>query len=519
MKKSLVVLASALALAMLPTPSIAGPARTMIVRLTPGATESELHHRAGSFAVPARWHIVKAIAATLSERQVRLLEQDDNVIGIEPDRELRVEASTARASYGVTKAVNDFGVTGDRDGAARTFTIRDVVACVIDTGIDATHVDLDQGQVIGWKDFVNGRAAPYDDNGHGTHVAAILAGQGDGNSAYRGVAPGTALVGVKVMSSSGTGYTSTIMSGAQFCIDNKARYNIRIINMSLGGGGSSDGTDALSAVVNAAADRGILPVVAAGNAGPERGTVGTPAAAARALTVCSISDPGVLGFSISPFSSRGPTADGRIKPDVCAPGQSITSARANSSTGYITYSGTSMAAPFAAGVAALMLDANNAMTPAQVKSAMMGTAQDWSGTGSDNETGAGRLQAYEAIKRAGSFTGTGPLLPSHFMSNASLGSTGSQDRWSLHVSSTSSPLAITVVIPGASSGKDFDVVLRAPNGTILASSDGTTRQETIGFGPTVTGTYTVTIVSYAGSGTYTIDFSYAGPGPVLTANG
>jgi len=519
MKKSLVVLISALALSMVPSPSIAGPSRTMIVRLAAGATEAELHHRAGAFRVRARWRSVHAIAAALTAGQVRLLERDPNVTGIEVDRMLTVDVSTARASYGVTKAVTDFGVTGDRDGVARSFTTRDVVACVIDTGIDATHIDLDQGQVIGWKDFVNGRTAPYDDNGHGTHVAGILAGQGDANTAYRGVAPATALVGVKVMNSSGTGYTSTIISGVQFCIDNKVRYNIRIINMSLGGGASSDGTDALSAVVNAAADHGILPVVAAGNSGPGRATIGTPAAAAKALTVCSISDPGVLGFAISSFSSRGPTADGRVKPDVCAPGLSITAPRANSTNGYITYSGTSMAAPFAAGVAALMLDANNAMTPAQVKVAIMGTALDWSGTGTDNETGAGRLQAYEAIKRAGSFTGTGPVVPAHFMSSGSLSATDAQDTWSLRVSSTSSPLAVTVVIPGASGGKDFDVVVRAPNGTIVADSTTTTRQETIGFKPSVTGPYTVSIVSYAGSGSYTVDFSYTGSAPVLSVNG
>jgi serine protease AprX len=260
-------------------------------------------------------------------------------------------------------------------------------------------------------------------------------------------------------------------------------------------------------------------VVAAGNTGPDRATIGTPAAAAKAVTVCSISDPGVLGFSISAFSSRGPTADGRVKPDVCAPGQSITAARAGSPTGYITYSGTSMATPFAAGVAALMLDANNAMTPAQVKAAIMGTAQDRSGTGTDNETGAGRLQAYEAIKRAGSFTGSGPIVPSHYVSSGSLGATRAQDTWSLHVSSASSPIAIPVVIPSASASKDFDLVLRAPNGTIVDDSTTTSRQETIGFAPSGTGTYTLSVVSYAGSGTYIVDFSYAGSAPALTVNG
>src|SRR6202007_3094467 len=109
-------------------------------------------------------------------------------------------------------------------------------------------------------DRVEGRTWPYDDNGHGTHVAGILAGQGDGNAAYRGVAPGAALVGVKAMTSSGPGTTSTIISAIQWCIDRKATYNIRIMNLSFGSTGPSSGTDALSATVNAAADHGILPV-------------------------------------------------------------------------------------------------------------------------------------------------------------------------------------------------------------------------------------------------------------------
>jgi serine protease AprX len=166
-----------------------------------------------------------------------------------------------------------------------------------------------------------------------------------------------------------------------------------------------------------------------------------------------------------------------------------------------------------------MLDVNNALTPAQVKSMMMSTAVDWTSPGIDAETGAGMLQAYEAIKRAGSFTGTGPAVPAHFMIAGTLRATNAIDRFSLRVSSVTSPVALTLVIPGASSTRDFDMVLRAPNGTVLATSNGTTRQETIGVTPTVTGTYTLTVNSYAGTGGYNADFSYSGYAPALTADG
>ena len=501
------------------TPALGSDRAMVIVRFAPGGSEHELHARAGAFPVRARWHVIDALAASLTGAQRARLARDPLVRSIEPERTFHIDASTARASYGVTKAATDFGVTGDRDGFSHYFSRTDVVVCVIDTGIDSSHVDLDQGQVIGWRDFVNGRAAPYDDNGHGTHVSSILAGQGDANAAYRGVAPGAALVGVKAMNSTGAGTTSAIISAVQWCIDKKATYNIRIINMSLGSAGSSSGTDAISAVVNAAAGHGILPVVAAGNEGPGASTIGTPAAAANALTVCSISDPGVKGFSISPWSSRGPTADGRVKPDVCGPGQSITAARAGSGTGYVTHSGTSMAAPFVAGVAALMLDMNNALTPAQLKYHITVSAQDWSVAGVDSDVGAGRLQAYEAIRRISGRTGTGPVVPNHFASGSSLRAPGNEDQWTLRVSSTSSPVAITLIIPGASSSKDFDIRLRAPSGTIVATSDGTSRQETIGITPGSTGTYVLLVDSYAGIGGYDLDFSYSGTAPVLTSNG
>src|SRR5690606_17147010 len=148
---------------------------------------------------------------------------------------------TANHWSGTEKARADFGITGDRDGNQNSYSKDDVVIAVIDTGIDANHVDLSGGKVSGWRDSVNNRTSPYDDQGHGTHVAGIAAGSGDGNAAYKGVAPGAALVGIKVLDRNGSGTMSNVIAGIDWAISNKDTYGIDIINMSLGTTGSSDG--------------------------------------------------------------------------------------------------------------------------------------------------------------------------------------------------------------------------------------------------------------------------------------
>ena len=98
-------------------------------------------------------------------------------------------------------------------------------------GIDAGHIDLDGGKVIAWKDWVNNRTAPYDDHGHGTHVAGIVAGTGEGNTAMRGVAPGAALVGLKVLNSAGSGSLSDVAAAVDWAVTNRDTYNIKVISM------------------------------------------------------------------------------------------------------------------------------------------------------------------------------------------------------------------------------------------------------------------------------------------------
>ncbi len=482
-----------------------------------------LEQKIGSFLAKYHYQSIPAIAATLSKQQIELLSKLPLVKQIEYDAPMKATMDTASYWFGATKARTDFGVSGDANGAARSYGPGDVVIAVIDTGIDATHVDLDGGKVIGWKDLVNGKTAPYDDNGHGTHVSSIAAGEGDGNPAYTGVAPGAALVGVKVLNKKGSGTTSDVDAGIDWVIQNKAAYGVEIISMSLGSSGSSDGTDSTSLMVNKAVDSGITVVVAAGNEGPATYTIGSPAAAEKPITVGAQGDPGHNGFFQAYFSSRGPTADGRIKPDISSPGRYIMAAAANTGNGYIEYSGTSMATPFVSGTAALMLAANPALTPLDVKNLLMSTSWDWGPAGKDIDYGQGRLDTYEAVKAAGKFTGIGVATPAHYYAAELLPNTGYYDSYSVNVT-TLDPIAVTLIIPGwktlfpRGSTPDFDLYLYDPTGAQVASATGTDRQETISFKPTRTGTYTLKVSSYAGAGNYFFDLSAGAASPTLALN-
>ncbi|MFC4767369.1 S8 family serine peptidase [Effusibacillus consociatus] len=473
----------------------------------------DLENRIGSFTTKFKYDAAfHGFAAELTKGQINALQKMPFVKQVEYDMPLEITMNTANTWFGSEKARTDFGVDGDRDGNPTSYSKNDVVVAIIDTGIDGSHVDLDGGKIIGWKDFVNSRTTPYDDNGHGTHVGGIVAGTGEGNTAYTGVAPGAALVGIKVLNKQGSGSMSTVDAGINWAIQNKDTYGIKVINLSLGTSGSSDGTDSTSTAVNNAYANGILPVVAAGNSGPARYTIGSPGAAKDALTVGAFADVGEMGFNVTDFSSRGPTQDNRIKPDIMAPGYNITAPKTNSTNQYITYSGTSMATPFTAGVAALMLDADYTLSPAGLKTKITGTAQDWGPAGQDIDYGYGRLQAYEAIKSAGSYTGTGPDVPSHTFTSGALASSGASKTYSLNVTSTAYPVATTLIIKNWTSGffggsPDFDLYVYNPSGTLVGQAEGTNRQELVTFKPTVTGTYTIKVYSYSGSGDYLLDMS------------
>lgn len=454
-----------------------------------------LQAEVGAFGPTQPLGLANAAALRLTTAQILALARAGVVATIEPDEEMVAFRAAAMQWFGVTGARTDFGFSGDGDGNPNAFTPADNTIAIIDSGVDSTHVELAGGKVIGWVDFVNGRATPYDDAGHGTHVASIAAGRPADSSG--GVAPGAALVGVKVLDSRGSGSMSRVAQGIDWCVQNRATYGIRVINISLGSTGSSDGTDVVSRSADEAAAAGITVVVAAGNEGPQTRTVGSPAAARSVIAVGAVADPDAGGVYVPSFSSRGPTADGRIKPDIVAPGVNISAARANSTNGYVSFSGTSMATPFVAGVVALMLQEAPTRTPVDVYAGLTQTARDFGPPGVDSDYGYGLVDAYAALRPSANIGANPPLLPADDMGSGAITAAQRIATHTFEITSTQYPIAITLVIANwGRSNTDLDAELLDPSGRRVAISEGRTRQETLLWKPQQTGTYTLRVYGY-----------------------
>ncbi|MGW2049916.1 S8 family serine peptidase [Streptomyces sp. NPDC001858] len=268
-----------------------------------------------------------------------------------------------------------------------------VKVAVLDTGIDGGHPDLEK-RVVSSRSFIADEDID-DVNGHGTHVASTIAGTGaasDGKE--KGVAPGADLVIGKVLNSNGAGATSGIIAAMEWASRTE---HARIISMSLGSQFAHTQDDLTSRSVNAlSAETGALFVIAAGNSGPGPYTVNAPGTAAAALTVGAVDS----ADQIAGFSSSGPReGDEGLKPDVTAPGVRVLAARSQYAQGegpYVTYSGTSMATPHVAGVAALLAQKHPDWTGQQLKDALMSTSKSMPDTPA-YRGGTGRVDASAAF--------------------------------------------------------------------------------------------------------------------------
>jgi serine protease AprX len=495
-----------------------------------GSDLANAERAVGSVHLRHRLSLVDGFSATMTAAQVRALARVPGIRRIEPVTTMHALDDGTNRDFGAAAVPVDHpGTTGAGVGL-----------CVVDTGVDPAHEQI-APRTVTFKDFVNGQTTPYDDQGHGTHVTSIAAGDGVGGSnagAFRGVAPGASLYSAKVLDWLGSGPNDVVAAGVQWCA---SQPGVGVISLSLGDTDGGDGTDLVSQAVNAAVAGGDVVVVAAGNSGDVPGSINAPGTATGAITVGAVSDytsPAGTdrhddGIWLAGFSSRGPTVDGRTKPDISAPGVSVRAAQAGTTGGYVTLSGTSMATPYAAGAALLARQAAPAATPTQIRSALTSTALDVGASGQDNEYGAGLIDVRALVS---TLAGDSPVLRTGFPVQSqqvvSVPDNGAVDvPVSVPAGGVGVPLAATLTINGHAIcyfgclfvewSPDIDVQLESPTGTVVADSAcaldglscGVGRQETIGYTPTVTGTYTLHIYAFTGDpnlgegGTVAVDIS------------
>jgi len=345
---------------------------------TPSIEDEILLEESIDFIVQWRYHLIDSIAGRVAVDHLFELTEIDGVVLIELDGRLEVQMEDVVPYHGVDTVWEDTGYTGTGS-----------VVAIIDTGIDSDHAGLDDlddingtddPKVIAFYDPVNTpgltngtEVKAYDDQGHGTHCAGITAGTGAPEMVHVGVAPQAQLVGVKVLDSGGSGSFATVMAGMEWTVEKKHVFNIRAASMSLGGPGAIEWTSSEEESVNRMGNRmmaeGIALFIAAGNsAGP--GTIGTPGSAEDVITVGSLDKNG----AIAAYSSEGPTEENRVKPNIAFIGSDVMAPDFNTGTGYTAKSGTSMATPGAAGLAALMYQANPDISPFDVRNIMQETA-------------------------------------------------------------------------------------------------------------------------------------------------
>jgi serine protease AprX len=409
---------------------------SVIVTLAPGA---QLPPEFKRFArSKGKLSIINGQVLDLPNQVLRQLEAHPDIFRIHYDRPTSGQNFRTSVTTGARAVQLGLGLTGAGVGVA-----------VIDSGITAWHNDLtnrtptmypygDQ-RVAAFVDFVNGRTTPYDDEGHGTHVAGIIAGNGrDSQGRHSGTAPDATLVALKVLDASGRGTISHAIAALDWVLAHRRQYNIRVVNLSVGAAvRESYWRDPLTLAVKRVVDAGVVVVTAAGNLGKNSagealyGGVTAPGNAPWVLTVGASSTNGSNrrdDDAVASFSSRGPTyLDWSAKPDLVAPGhgtislsdpnsmfyatraqQLLNGTVANSDRVYLALSGTSMAAPVVAGAAVLMLQANPALTPNAVKAILQYTAEErpgynalTQGAGFLNTIGAVRLASFFASARSG----------------------------------------------------------------------------------------------------------------------
>ena len=366
----------------------------VIVRTLPGISAMAAIQ---SVAGTAGRHLsmLDAQVALIADSSLESLAARADVLSVTLDRRVHGTLERTSATVGASQVRDELGVDGAGVGVA-----------IIDSGVANWHDDLGSDRVVHFADFVAHMPQAHDDYGHGTHVAGIIAGSGyDSAGARRGMAPGASLIVLKVLDGAGDGFISNVIAAIDYVIEHRARFNIRVLNLSVAAGVYESYTkDPFTLAAKRAVDAGIVVVTSAGNLGRsdsgqiQRGGITAPGNAPWVLTVGASNHQRTAARAddtLASFTSRGPTnIDRAMKPDVVAPGVGIESLAAGGSTiynlnpaarlggtvdtatlPYLSMTGTSMAAPVVAGTIALMLQANPELTPNLVKAIIQYTAE------------------------------------------------------------------------------------------------------------------------------------------------
>ena len=403
--------------------------------------------------VTSRLSIIRAVAANLSDVCVAQLRLEEGIVSITPNGTVKSSESSKPGDKEKAKEIEkakeaekekekekdknknknvpatDFpNVVGADVVWGQNVIGSGVTVAVLDTGLGnnlpalTKTVNNEEGRIVAWKDFISKKnKKPIDPNGHGSHVAGIIANSEKGvDGEWNGVAPGVNLVGVRVLDEQGAGTYETVISGLQWVLENKDQYNIRIVNLSLVAPVQSPyWADPLDQAVTAVWAEGVTVIVAAGNSGPDAMTITVPGNNPYVVTVGAFTD----NFTpadwnddyIAPFSSAGPTLDGFVKPDLVAPGGHMVSVVPNDSvlakqypenqlkSNYFKLAGTSQATAVVSGIAALIISKNPGLSPNEVKMRLTGTALPWVDVTTTNAIysmwvqGAGSANAPDAV--------------------------------------------------------------------------------------------------------------------------
>ena len=421
-------------------------------------------------------HALNGFTADLTASQVAALAQDPSVTRIEPDRVVGIDATQNPATWGLDRI--DQRNLPLNSTYTYTATGTGVKAYIIDTGILGTHNDFG-GRVLSGYTAISDGNGTADCNGHGTHVAGTV-----GGTTY-GVAKGVSLVPVRVLSCAGSGSNTGVIAGVEWVTADHAAGTPAVANMSLGGSTSAS----LNAAVARSIADGITYTVAAGNSNTDACT-SSPASEPTAITVGATASTDARAS----YSNFGTCLD------IFAPGSGITSDWYTSTTATNTISGTSMAAPHVAGVAALLLSADATASPATIASRLLAAATPSVVTG----TGAG---SPNLLLASGTFTPgpvTAPSAPRNLV--ATIGN--ARITLTFDVPADTGGAAITdYVIQRASGGGAWTTVADGVSNATTATVTGLTNGTTYSF--------RVAAVNSASTGAYSGAIS-ATPAPAAT---